>query len=843
MPASKSGLTCPRTKGHEGDGNIAWCKHICSFPDPSTTSPGYKTWRDAIKRRTEQNRIRGWKLATPDQWAAIQAYALTIEPLASNGRAALWQQNSNAGLRFTECLDFLLKDISRLGVAVPPAVPAAPAVATNDHRPSTFRRDNPLPRRLEHVPWKTHPVMVWVEMTEPTLKSLHMALDSCFAPGIGYRHLVGTTRYGSLLLLDSPEDLLPLSEMLVLHDDTQIRMWWGQCPPSEPMDMLFQRHRTNDQEPGTPPPLAYSYTDRNIRDSPAIGAGADEPRSEQEASLQSDSADDNDGQPECSATASRWGAYRATISTATAKQGMRYLAKSTTAAKPGPCRVATATPTRAKAVYSGRNLSGLDGVEYSSPDFAEIFVRNPSVDQEPDSEVIPRVAQGIPHSVPLPEGRVLSAPVDSSSKRNWAAMTDDEDSEPPVDTREPPRKIVRRNKTAPTGRNAKSGACNLAAALVQEPLHNASSPVSPLPSAGTSQVSTKDILIELGRSAERLPTDTSGAETASPTPSTSTPRDTAEDIAGYLRRSANHLLMVASGGQAALPEAQAESSIGCPMSGASKTALPLLFSSSGEECGSYSKYLYDLQPTYHVKPSGKHRGRGGSAYMLSRRRTSASSPQPISTQLQVGQASHHLSAWQGRVEDSMDSQDGEYNDNDSSEESMENLIGSDEEDDLGDYGAQRPITTEYEFGESQPSMLALSATPTDIRIGLPGQITPALRVSRTRFTVLNSSSSVDPSPAGSNIIPTPAGPFRAAVRDEQPPSSQLTGSRRNIAVAIELTIQSKAKELMWDWVLFVDPFPDPIRLTDQVHRCWSDARRKLDLHDFPDATTHSSNQD
>jgi hypothetical protein len=191
----------------------------------------------------------------------------------------------------------------------------------------------------------------------------------------------------------------------------------------------------------------------------------------------------------------------------------------------------------------------------------------------------------------------------------------------------------------------------------------------------------------------------------------------------------------------------------------------------------------------------------------------------------------------------MDSQDGEYDGNGSSEESMEeDLIGSDEEDDLGDYGAQRPITTEYEFVESQPSTLAISATPTDIRIGLPGRITPAPRISRTRFTVLDTSSSGDPSPAGSNIIPTPAGPFRAAIQDEQPPSSQLTVSRRNIAVGIELTIQSKAKELMWDWVLFVDPFPDPIRLTDQVHQCWSDARRKLGLLDFPDATTHSSNQ-
>ena len=99
----------------------------------------------------EQDRIRSWKLATDDQWEAIQAYGLTLEPLASNGRAALWQQNTNSGLRFTECFDFLLKDIAkkhsntlmRLGVAVPPAVPTAPALTGNN------RKFHPLVIRID----------------------------------------------------------------------------------------------------------------------------------------------------------------------------------------------------------------------------------------------------------------------------------------------------------------------------------------------------------------------------------------------------------------------------------------------------------------------------------------------------------------------------------------------------------------------------------------------------------------------------------------------------------------------------------------------------------------------
>ena len=68
----------------------------------------------------------------------------------------------------------------------------------------------------------------------------------------------------------------------------------------------------------------------------------------------------------------------------------------------------------------------------------------------------------------------------------------------------------------------------------------------------------------------------------------------------------------------------------------------------------------------------------------------------------------------------MDSQDAEYDDDGSSEEGMEEDAEDAEDDLLGDYGAQRPIETEYEFVESQPSVISLSDTPTrrsDLRIG------------------------------------------------------------------------------------------------------------------------------
>ena len=113
MPGSKRGLTCPRTKGHENDGTVNWCKHVCRFPSPLTTNPDYKAWRDAVFHRMQQDRIRGWALVTPEQWAAIQAYGLSLEPLASNGRAALWQEDTRSGQHFTECYDYLLKDIAK----------------------------------------------------------------------------------------------------------------------------------------------------------------------------------------------------------------------------------------------------------------------------------------------------------------------------------------------------------------------------------------------------------------------------------------------------------------------------------------------------------------------------------------------------------------------------------------------------------------------------------------------------------------------------------------------------------------------------------------------------------
>ena len=74
---------------------------------------------------------------------------------------------------------------------------------------------------------------------------------------------------------------------------------------------------------------------------------------------------------------------------------------------------------------------------------------------------------------------------------------------------------------------------------------------------------------------------------------------------------------------------------------------------------------------------------------------SAPGRQPITTQLLVAQAPDDEPAGEDAGEDSMDSQDAEYDDDGSREESMEKGAGDTEDDLLGDYGAQRPIETEY----------------------------------------------------------------------------------------------------------------------------------------------------
>jgi len=97
-----------------------------------------------MKRKMEQDRIPSWRQSRDAQWAALQAHSLTLAPVATlgGGRAALWQTDTVRGRRFTEYVDFLLKDVAKkhrntlecLMRARGAPILAAPIVAGNDRK-------------------------------------------------------------------------------------------------------------------------------------------------------------------------------------------------------------------------------------------------------------------------------------------------------------------------------------------------------------------------------------------------------------------------------------------------------------------------------------------------------------------------------------------------------------------------------------------------------------------------------------------------------------------------------------------------------------------------------------
>ena len=73
-------------------------------------------------------------------------------------------------------------------------------------------------------------------------------------------------------------------------------------------------------------------------------------------------------------------------------------------------------------------------------------------------------------------------------------------------------------------------------------------------------------------------------------------------------------------------------------------------------------------------------------------------------------------------------------------------------------------------------------------------------------------------------------------------SGQRTNTRRNVAVGLERSILVKARDLIWDWTIFVNPYLDPITLMEEVHRCWKDGGSELGFPDFADATLPATEQ-
>jgi len=108
-----------------------------------------------MKCKMAQDRIPGWKQRPVAQWAAIQAHALTLQPVRQ--RLGLWQANNPCGECFTECLDLLLKDIAKkhqgilrdmLRVPIAAVPVADPTLTRNDRRLSLRFRNKDVPYML-----------------------------------------------------------------------------------------------------------------------------------------------------------------------------------------------------------------------------------------------------------------------------------------------------------------------------------------------------------------------------------------------------------------------------------------------------------------------------------------------------------------------------------------------------------------------------------------------------------------------------------------------------------------------------------------------------------------------
>ena len=97
-----------------------------------------------------------------------------------------------------------------------------------------------------------------------------MCIDRVLVRGYGYRLLVGATRPGTHMLLDDPEEPLPVAEMISIRNSRHVRMWWLLNSLTGPMDLLFCGHCSRGED-GTPPPDAVNFGPRdNRRQSPNL---------------------------------------------------------------------------------------------------------------------------------------------------------------------------------------------------------------------------------------------------------------------------------------------------------------------------------------------------------------------------------------------------------------------------------------------------------------------------------------------------------------------------------------------------------------------------------------------
>jgi len=220
--------------------------------------------------------------------------------------------------------------------------------------------------------------------------------------------------------------------------------------------------------------------------------------------------------------------------------------------------------------------------------------------------------------------------------------------------------------------------------------------------------------------------------------------------------------------------------------------------------------------------------------------------EPGSSQLQVPEpVLYNRQQVLESADESLDSNDGEYEGNDNeSKESKENELGQhgDDMDHLWAWGVQRPIGRELLSLQCRILTIIPGNTKnSSMRISYPRRRRSAqVRVSQNGFTsAIPSDSPTDLNPLAMPVI-TPS--HRDPTVRELDTGGQQASRRRNMTTGLERTILARAHDLKWDWTIFVNPFLDPITQTKEVLICWSNTRTKLGFPDFADATPPSNDQ-
>jgi hypothetical protein len=124
-----------------------------------------------------------------------------------------------------------------------------------------------------HQPWHATDSgegIAWGVLASPSIRTLlRLVKEQQVEDAIGYpRYLIGATGLGSNALRHERGDPLPLSELIFLHEDADIRTWLLANQGKAPLDLLVLESRQDQAEKRdeTPAPASgrYPFFDRKV---------------------------------------------------------------------------------------------------------------------------------------------------------------------------------------------------------------------------------------------------------------------------------------------------------------------------------------------------------------------------------------------------------------------------------------------------------------------------------------------------------------------------------------------------------------------------------------------------